>query len=531
MRQRETVTPVHLIVIPAVVITTVCLMSCGQTAEEPAIGQNEVVEDGPTEDDVAETSADDVEEVPRGLRVKTTAAEDGFVYFAPLLSDTTYLVDMDGQVVHTWLSDYAPSGWVYLMDNGDLMRGGREPEAPVFSGGGQGGRVQRFTWDGELVWDFSFASEDHLLHHDVAVLPNGNLLALAWESKTVGESAQAGRRPEMTPEAGVWPDMILEFEPQPPGGGRIVWEWHMWDHTIQDYDDSLPNYGQPADHPELVDINGVGEAPEVSDEELGRLRALGYVPPDTTQEDLSSDLMHTNAVFYNPQLDQIAISIHGYNEIWILDHSTTTFEAAGHTGGRWGRGGDLLYRWGNPRAYGRGEADDQQLFGQHDVRWIPDGKLGAGHLLVFNNSNPGPDGEHSAVYELEPPTDEQGRYVVPETAPYGPATPLWSYTAPDKTSFYSFFISGARRLPDGHTFITSGAQGRFFEVTSEGEIVWEYWTPYSGNVRMPDGSPPHPVGENTYAVFRATKVSVDHPALTGRDLSPLDPQPEAVIPE
>ena len=527
MTQRGTVGPARRIIIPVVVVTTLGLMSCGRPAEEPAI---EAIETD--EGEVADASpANGAEAVPRGLRTKTPAAEDGYVYFAPLLSDTTYLINMDGQVVHTWKSDYAPSAWVYQLDNGDLLRGGREPDVPVFSGGGQGGRIQQFTWDGELVWDFSFANEDHLLHHDVAILPNGNLLALAWEPKTVEESGQAGRRPEMTPEAGVWPDMILEFEPQPPDNARIVWEWHMWDHTVQDYDESLANYGNPSDHPELVDINAGGEAPELSDEELARLRALGYVPPDTTQEDLSSDLMHTNAIFYNPHLDQIAISVHRYSEMWIIDHSTTTTEAAGRTGGRWERGGDLLYRWGNPSMYDRGDADDQQLFAQHDVRWISEGLPGAGHILVFNNNNPGPDGQHSAVVELEPPADDMGRYVIPETAPYGPTTPLWSYTAPDKTSFHSNFISGAQRLPNGHTLITSGAQGRFFEVTPEGEIVWEYATPYSGNVRLPDGSPPHPVGESTYAVFRATKVPVDHPALAGRNLAPLDPQPEIVTPD
>ena len=314
-----------------ILVTTLCLVGCGGPAEEAGAREEEAAEPAP---------ATDAEEAPRGLRVKTSETQDGYVYFSPLLSDTTYFIDMDGQVVHTWKSDYAPSGWVYLLDNGHLLRGGRQPEVPVFSGGGQGGRIQEFTWDGELVWDFLFANGDHLLHHDVAVLPSGNLLAIAWEAKTVEESAQAGRRPEMTPEAGLWPDMVVELEPQPPDGARIVWEWHTWDHTIQNYDESLDNYGEPTDHPELVDINGDAEPPELSEEELERLRALGYVPPDTTQEDLRSDLMHTNSVFYNADLDQIVISVNRYDEIWIIDHSTTTEQAArphGRPLGAWRR--------------------------------------------------------------------------------------------------------------------------------------------------------------------------------------------------
>jgi hypothetical protein len=96
-----------------------------------------------------------------------------------------------------------------------------------------------------------------------------------------------------------------------------------------------PGYGVVTDHPELVDIN------------------FG---------DTKTDWMHTNSIDYNEKFDQILISVHNFNEIWVIDHSTTTEEAAGHTGGNSGKGGDLLYRWGNPQAYERGTASDQQLF-------------------------------------------------------------------------------------------------------------------------------------------------------------------------
>ena len=67
---------------------------------------------------------------------------------------------------------------------------------------------------------------------------------------------------------------------------------------------------------------------------------------------------------------------------------------------------------------------------------------------------------------------------------------------------------------------------RFFEVTPDGEIVWEFWDPRQGEVLMPDGSTSHPVyQESAYAVFRATKILPDHPGLGGRRLVPLDPQP------
>ena len=474
-----------------------------------------------TESGSAGEAGDAAAEAPRGLRAKNTGVTPGYVLFAPVISGTTYLIDEDGLVVHTWKSDYAPSASVYFLENGNLIRTAREPVVETFKGGGQGGRIQEFTWDGELVWEFLHASADHLLHHDIEPLPNGNILAISWEKKTVAQARQVGRRQELLPEAGLWPGMILEIEPTRPEGGRVVWEWHTWDHLIQDHDPKAENYGDPAEQPWRININGDEKLQEIDPAELERLKALGYVPDDADAEDLTSDLLHTNAVAYNAELDQIAVSTPRFNEIWIIDHSTTTQQAAGSSGGRGGRGGDLLYRWGNPRTYGRGAETDQKLFGQHDVRWVREGLPGSGHLTVFNNDLEGPEGKYSAVFEIATPLTSEGRYELPESAAFGPSEPVWSYTAPDKVPFFSNFISGAERLANGNTLICSGAQGRFLEVTPDGEVVWEYWTLFSGNIRIPNN-------DSTYAVFRATKIPPGHPGLAGRDLKPLDPQPAPV---
>ena len=526
-RTRWTYQPV-LAAIALCMVAGSSVVGCGGSPDEAAVA----VVDTETAPGTAVTDIGDDAE-PRGLLLNTPDAAPGYIYFAPLLSGTTYLIEtVSGAVVRTWDSELLPSAFVYLLANGHVLRGGREPDVAVFSGGGQGGRIQEFTWEGDLVWDYRLASETHLLHHDVTVLPNGNILAIAWEAKSRQETQQIGMRPEMTPEGGVWPDMILELEPRRPEGARIVWEWHAWDHMMQNRDPALADYGDPAAHPELIDINGGRPTPEalIDDaDELARYRELGYVPDDS-EHDPSADLMHMNAIEYNAAVDQIAISNHEYHEIWIIDHSTTTAEAAGHTGGRWGRGGDLLYRWGNPRAYGRGDETDQRTFGQHDVRWIPDGLPSAGNMLVFSNNVPGPDGPHSEVFEITPPTDEAGRYVLNGADPFGPTTPTWSYAASDPTSFYSPFISGAHRLPDGHTLITSGGPGHVFELTPEGQIVWDYRSPYSGDVDPADETMRFLARQWPYAAFRATKLLPDHPALRGRDLAPLDPQPPIVGP-
>lgn len=441
------------------------------------------------------------------------AASPGYVLFSPLLSTRTYLIDTKGRVVHTWDSDFAPGASVYLLDNGHLLRSARDPELPFFSAGGQGGRIQEFTWEGRLVWDFVVGSREMMQHHDITPLPNGNVLAIVWERKCREEAIRVGRNTRLVGEAGLLPDCVLEIAPRPPTGGRIVWEWHVWDHLIQQRDPARPDYGKVSDHPERIDINGDQAPRRLTDEALERLQTLGYLFRGAPRPDLQADLLHSNSIAYNPSLDQIALSVLRFNELWIIDHSTTTAEAAGHSGGRAGRGGDILYRWGNPRVYGRGSAGHQQLFGQHDVRWIPPGLPGAGNLTVFDNGNERPGGAYSSVVEIVPPLAGDGSYLLPPGAVFGPSRPTWTYTAPDKRSFFADFISGAHRLANGNTFICSGPSGRFFEVTPRGDTVWEYQNPFSGDAPNPAGDPPR-------SVFRATHIPPHHPALAGRNLPP-----------
>ena len=442
---------------------------------------------------------------PRGVRVNTAQATPGYLLFAPLNSDTTFLIDNDGAVVRTWKSQFAPGASVKFLDNGNIVRGGFEPETKGFSGGGQGGRLQEFSFDGALLWDFSYNDATRLPHHDVAVLPNGNVLAIVWELKSAADSQRSGRRQGFIPASGLWPDMLVEFQPQRPNGARIVWEWHAWDHLVQNVDPSLPNHANPADRPERIDVNG---------DILGA--AATPNPP--------ADFFHMNSVAYNAELDQIVMSIPRFNEIWVIDHSTTTEEARGSTGGRAGKGGDLLYRWGNPQAYGRGAETDRRLGFQHDAHWIPRSYPGGGNLMVFSNRSggPGPNATRTTVYELTPPVDPSRRYTLAAGRAFGPAEPVWTYSAPDLVAQY---ISGADRLPDGKTLVSSGPQGRVFEVTSDGKIVWEYWSRYTGSLGGPQG------GANPFALFRAIRVPANHPALKGRKLAPLEPQPAERSPQ
>ncbi len=394
---------------------------------------------------------------------------DGQILFAPYYSTTTYLIDSNGNINHTWPSSYQPFTSAYWLGNGTIIR-------PICSGGGG---IQKILWDGTLAWDYRYSVSGCTCHHDIKYLPNGNMLMIVWETKTRNEAIAAGRNPSTIPGNTFTSDKIIEVKQTGPTSGEVVWEWHVWDHLIQDYDASKANYGVVGDHPELIDIN-------YGDYFVG-------------------DWLHTNSIDHNSTFDQILIDIHNFNEVWVIDHSTTTEEAAGHSGGNSGKGGDLLYRWGNPEAYDAGVASDQKLFFQHGASWIPSGYPGEGHILIFNNGNNRPGGQYSSVDEFAPPVDSNGEYYLEPGSAYGPEDYAWSYTATPPTSFYSQVFGGAQRLRDGNTLICGGTTGKFLEVTPDGTTVWQYTNSYPNPTHkdvfkidyLPPEEPPEPPQNNT----------------------------------
>ena len=296
-----------------------------------------------------------------------------------------------------------------------------------------------------MLWEFVVNDATRAMHHDIEPMPNGNVLAIVWDRQTTADAIADGRDPSLLSGTDWLPDSILEIERTGPTSGAIVWEWHLKDHLIQDFDANQANFGVVANHPELVDIN---------------------YPPVVVSD---GDWNHANGLDYNEAEDWIVLSSRAQAEIYLIDHSTTTAEAAGHTGGQRGKGGDILWRWGNPAVYGAGTFLDQRLNGQHDPRFIRPGFAGEGNITVFNNSyNPG----LSAVQEFELPLDASGNIVLdPATGRYGPVAALWTFTEP---GFFSQFVSSAQRLANGNTLICSGMQKRLFEVTGAGQTVWSH---------------------------------------------------------
>ncbi len=532
----------------------------------------------------------------RGLRVATEQAQQGYTLISPLRSTVTRLVDMQGHEVHRWESEYTAGNSAYLLADGSLLRCGKNPGGP-FSGGGEGGVIEQFAWDGELLWTYHCSDNERRHHHDIEPLPNGNVLVIAWEGKTSEQVLSHGRpegslqlEPQRSPAGGpprgtpapdaqstrpeddaaptpvypLWPTVILEVQPTRPTGGQVVWEWHAFDHLIQDYNENAAHFGIVAEHPERIDINaGIPDKPPSAEErkrtaELEQqMRALGYLGGDEDdggdgdEPDISKakpDWLHVNGIDYNAKHDLIVISSRTLSEVWIIDHSTTTEQAASSSGGRHGMGGDLLFRWGNPQNYGRGTRDDRTLYGQHDPRFV-EAKDGSLHLTLFNNGDARPEPRFSSVDEIRLPMVE-GKFVRSDDEAFDVGELVWTYRAADPPSFFASFISGAERLACGNTLICSGVDGRAFEVTPEGEIVWEFLHPFddtaaedspgpgSGRPRArsgrrgpppgrPLGPPPHPRpgragapqprgrgGLDPHALFRVTRIPIDAPSVS-----------------
>ena len=417
----------------------------------------------------------------------------GYNLIFPHGQSNTYLLNNCGEIAHVWIdSIYRPGNSVFLSEDGLLYRaGGRGAASNTYINAGGGGEVLEIRdWDNNVLWRWAYNDSTVRLHHDFVVTPDETILAIAWERKSGAEAVAAGRNPTRLPDGEVWPDHIIEVEPIGFDSANIIWEWHAWDHLIQDFDSTKANYGDPAQRPELIDINWGSDA---------------------------ADWHHMNAIDYDDFKDQIVLSVPTFNEVWIIDHSTSTSDAAGHTGGFSGKGGDLVFRWGNPAAYRQGDSTDQKLFFQHDIHWIDLGLSNSdpnfGKLMVFNNRAAV---DHSTVHIIAPTFDEYDWSYGKSGATFLPENFDWTYKRPDSTSLYSTGLSGAQRLKNGNTLICSGRHGYAFEITDTEEIVWEYKVPLnSGNVVSQGAVLPI----NANILFRMDRYPADYLAFTGKDLS------------
>lgn len=411
------------------------------------------------------------------ISYNTAPSYEGYTLFPS--ADMVYLIDNCGKLIHEWTCGNNASLATYLMEDGNLLFMSKLNSNNTFiGGGGGGGRLEIYAPNNNLLWQYDhYLSDQFCAHHDVEPLPNGNILVITWINVPISTALTEGKDPALLGNK-LWAEKIVEIQPVGSNGANIVWEWSLMDHLIQEYDASKNNYGVVANNPQLLNFNAGSGA---------------------------QDWIHFNGIDYNPTFDQILLSSRHLSEIYVIDHSTTTAEAAGHTGGNWGKGGDFLYRYGNPQNYNRGTAADRTLYNQHDARWIETGYSTFGDISIFNNGVGRPSGSYSTGDIISLPVNSSGGYIslAPGQA-YPPSSPSKEYNLGPTGNFFSGNQGGVEILPNGNALICNANSAQYFEIDDNNtQILWEYENPENGST------------------FKVNRYSPNYPGLQFLDLTPM----------
>lgn len=342
-----------------------------------------------------------------------------------------YLVDTaDTPVTYkTWTLTGSNGYSCYMIPGDTLVRSVAYSGFSISGGAAHCGKVQKVTWGGTIAWDFTYSSSTYGSHHDFCPLPNGNVLLISFDVKTAADATQAG----CSSSTSLLSEKIVEIHPTGATTGTIVWEWKLWDHLCQNNNSAKDNYVTSiVNNPQLMNINyGSG-----------------------------SDRWHMNGIDYNAELDQIVVSMHNVNELYVIDHSTTTAQAATHTGGNSGKGGDFLYRWGNPAAYGgTGTANFNVI---HDAHWTSATYTPCPNCIAAYN-NKGGTSSKTAIDIVTPPMNGSSYTSVAGS----PAT----YTKRQATTFAASNQGGSEQFPNGNMLICNPG-GSIYEVNAAGTSLW-----------------------------------------------------------
>ncbi len=509
-------------------------------------------------------------------------AFEGYTMFGPISGDSVYLIDMHGQVVHTWPT---PDNWggvsathARLLEDGTLERG-------------SGPRFQIVSWDNEVLWEHREERDGITAHHEFRHIWNPKLGArtlmyVASMERTHEQVLALGADPTVRDNYASEPDGLVEVDMD----GNVIWQWNVSDHVVNDINLELANYGVISEHPGKLDLN------------------FGH----GVNGSVFGDWMHTNAFDYNEELDQVVINNSTFSEFYVIDHGATFVpgDAEQSIDLAAGDAGDFIYRWGNACVYDSGDCPSmldeglsstnghQQIFFSHDVQWIDERDSsaasealpGAGNFLIFDNGARRPGPTYSTVIEISPYDGprEEGHYVPQTVAGFELGRPgigsmgapaenvsnqvVWSFSPTMPNALFSSYIGGAQRLPNGNTLVCSGAQGHLFEVTPDDDVVWEYVNPvgrarqrggagggaggpgggmgfggpggamgagFPGGTMGPGGpggaggamgfgGPPSAheildddVGDSYNSVFKCQRYAPDYPGLQGKDLTPM----------
>ena len=395
------------------------------------------------------------------LQSNVFALSEGYILTSAYGSPKTVLLDTAGEIAFEWDHDALPnrlSGYsAYLLKNGNLLRTAMVDEGDVISEmAPRQGIIEEIDSLGKVVWRYELANDTFMVHHDIKPMPNGHILAVSFlvqlKKDLIATGVDTILLQGMANPVFMLSEKIIEIDPTAAKGEEIVWEWRMPDHVVKGE--------EAAAHPEL--ISGT----------ITNALWTGY-----------KQWVHLNGLDYNEKLDMILFSSRMFSELYIIDHSTTTEEAAGHTGGTHGKGGDILYRWGKPSNYKANGGYTINVL--HCPNWIPNGYPGAGNVIFFHNNVGGGmgggmgGGSQSEVIEIALPMNEDGNFSRNEGQPFGPEKPEWIFVPPSGSGFSSQQMSSAFRMPNGNTIAHLAYPAGGFnsgsvitEINKDGQVVW-----------------------------------------------------------
>ncbi|MEO8098805.1 MAG: aryl-sulfate sulfotransferase [Acidobacteriota bacterium] len=373
---------------------------------------------------------------------------NGYTVLSPLGGDTAIVIDMNGKVVKRWEGYNSSAGGPVRVLPGGFVIG---------AAGANAGKQESLAliardFAGKELWRFD--------HNEQITAPAGPTWALRqhhdWQrddfpagyyapgatpvaspnaaTKTLVLTHTNHTRPAIAGETLLEDDRLIELG----ADGKVTWEWVVGDH-IEDF---------RFDNDARVAIRG-GAAAGRGAFDWFHMNSATYVGPNHWFDQGDKRFAPENVVISSREASLIAIVARDGKIVWQI-------------GPDYGATPEL-------RAI-------RQVIGQHNAHFIPKGLPGAGNLMVFDNGG-------ASVYGRPSATSLTGRGI------YARATSrileidpvslqlVWSYTAP---AFFATNISGAQRLLNGNTLITEGPDGRLFEVTKEGAIVWEYVYPVFG---------------------------------------------------
>jgi hypothetical protein len=378
-----------------------------------------------------------------GMTILKPGVQAGYVIFgAP--DGNAYAIDIQGKVAKKWPSPEPDTelGYTRPLANGNLLARVQPPRSLSGATGANAEvtgaeSVIEMTQDGRVVWKYT--DRVRSLHHDQERMSNGNTLLVCSKDLDVPAISRKLLKD----------DCLIEVDPS----GKIVWEWQTSDHfdefefSKEMKDQILTGYGTPSGERSLL------SPPPTKGFDWAHMNAASPIPESAGQTDPR----------FKP--GNIIASYRHLNTVVVVDRDTKK----------------IVWKAVNV------------TIGQHNPHMLPAGLPGTGHILVFDNGNNDADNNprhkngrpNSRVLEINP----LDMSIAWEYNAQKSNRPLWS--------FFSHYISSAQRQPNGNTLICEGANGRIFEVTPAGEIVWEYVNPFPNLTgKIPNST-----------IFRAAKVT------------------------